>query len=86
MAGRQLRFVHASDLHLEQPLHGVTEVPDHLRDLFLDAATWRPSACLIRLWRKKPTSCCYPAMCCKCALAELVRWSFFGSNSTGCWS
>lgn len=39
MAGRQLRFVHASDLHLEQPLHGVTEVPDHLRDLFLDAAT-----------------------------------------------
>jgi exonuclease SbcD len=38
MAGRQLRFVHASDLHLEQPLHGVTEVPVHLRDLFLDAA------------------------------------------------
>ncbi len=38
MAERQLRFVHASDLHLEQPLHGVTEVPEHLRALFLDAA------------------------------------------------
>ena len=31
------RFVHASDFHLEQPLMGVSEVPDHLRELFLDA-------------------------------------------------
>ena len=31
------RFVHASDFHLEQPLMGVAEVPDHLRELFLDA-------------------------------------------------
>ena len=32
-----LRFVHASDLHLERPLGGVADVPTHLRDLFLDA-------------------------------------------------
>ncbi len=32
-----LRFVHASDLHLENPLGGVTEVPDRLRELFLEA-------------------------------------------------
>jgi DNA repair protein SbcD/Mre11 len=31
------RFIHAGDFHLEQPLMGVAEVPDHLRDLFLDA-------------------------------------------------
>ena len=30
-------FVHAGDLHLDQPLYGVAEVPDHLRDLFVDA-------------------------------------------------
>ncbi len=34
---QSLRFVHASDLHLERPLGGVSEVPSHLRDLFLDA-------------------------------------------------
>ncbi len=32
-----LRFVHASDLHLECPLGGVAEVPDQLRELFLEA-------------------------------------------------
>ena len=37
MAGLPFTFLHTSDLHLEQPLHGVAEVPDHLRDLFLDA-------------------------------------------------
>jgi DNA repair protein SbcD/Mre11 len=37
MSTRPFRFVHASDFHLEQPLMGVSEVPDHLRDLFLDA-------------------------------------------------
>ncbi len=37
MSSRPFRFVHASDFHLEQPLMGVAEVPDHLRDLFLDA-------------------------------------------------
>lgn len=31
------RFLHASDIHLEQPLSGAIEVPDHLRDLFLEA-------------------------------------------------
>lgn len=38
MSKRQLRFVHAGDLRLEQPLSGLAEVPAHLRQLFLDAA------------------------------------------------
>jgi DNA repair protein SbcD/Mre11 len=37
MSTQPFRFVHAGDFHLEQPLMGVAEVPDHLRDLFLDA-------------------------------------------------
>ncbi|NLF68028.1 MAG: DNA repair exonuclease [Candidatus Anammoximicrobium sp.] len=37
MAGEFCRFLQASDLHLEQPLYGLTEIPDHLRDLLLDA-------------------------------------------------
>ena len=37
MPNRSFRFIHAGDFHLEQPLMGVAEVPDHLRDLFLDA-------------------------------------------------
>ena len=37
MSGRPFRFLHASDLHLELPLHGLAEVPEHLRDRFLDA-------------------------------------------------
>ncbi len=32
-----LRLVHASDLHLELPVYGLSEIPDHLRDLLLDA-------------------------------------------------
>jgi DNA repair exonuclease SbcCD nuclease subunit len=32
-----LRLVHASDLHLELPVYGLPEVPDHLRDLLVDA-------------------------------------------------
>lgn len=32
-----LRLVHASDLHLEMPVYGVAEVPDHLRDLLVEA-------------------------------------------------
>jgi exonuclease SbcD len=35
--GRSLRLVHASDLHLEEPIHGLAEVPPHLHELFLDA-------------------------------------------------
>lgn len=31
------RFVHAADFHLEQPLAGLSEVPDHLRDALIDA-------------------------------------------------
>ncbi len=37
MSTRPFRFLIASDFHLEQPLGGVAEVPDHLRDLFLDS-------------------------------------------------
>ncbi|HYO26412.1 MAG TPA: metallophosphoesterase, partial [Lacipirellulaceae bacterium] len=37
MAQAPLRFVHASDLHLERPLGGVAEVPTHLREVFLEA-------------------------------------------------
>ncbi|MEN6450590.1 MAG: hypothetical protein ABFC96_08880, partial [Thermoguttaceae bacterium] len=37
MSIRPFRFIHASDFHLERPLMGVAEVPDHLRPLFLDA-------------------------------------------------
>jgi DNA repair protein SbcD/Mre11 len=37
MSSRPFRFIHASDFHLEQPLMGVAEVPDHLRELFLEA-------------------------------------------------
>lgn len=31
------KFLHAGDFHLEQPLHGVAEVPDDWRHLFVDA-------------------------------------------------
>ncbi|MCE5303773.1 MAG: DNA repair exonuclease [Planctomycetaceae bacterium] len=37
MSNRPFRFVHASDFHLERPLMGVADVPDHLRDAFIDA-------------------------------------------------
>ena len=37
MSQPPLRFVHASDLHLERPLGGVAKVPEHLRELFLEA-------------------------------------------------
>ncbi|MCG8451468.1 MAG: DNA repair exonuclease, partial [Pirellulales bacterium] len=37
MSQPPLRIVHASDLHLERPLGGVSEVPQHLRELFLEA-------------------------------------------------
>jgi exonuclease SbcD len=37
MPNGTLRLIQASDFHLECPLHGVAEVPDHLRGLLLDA-------------------------------------------------
>ena len=40
MSNWPFRFVHAGDFHLEQPPQGVAEVPDHLRELFLEAAYW----------------------------------------------
>src|SRR4029078_6098393 len=32
-----IRLVHASDLHLERPLYGLAEIPDHLRELLIEA-------------------------------------------------
>lgn len=40
MSNRPFRFVHAGDFHLELPPLGLSEVPDHLRDLFIEAAYW----------------------------------------------
>lgn len=37
MAGKGFKFIHTSDWHLDSPLRGVTEVPEHLVDDFLDA-------------------------------------------------
>jgi DNA repair protein SbcD/Mre11 len=37
---RPLRFVHTSDLHLEQPPFGIAQVPEHLRELFIECAYW----------------------------------------------
>ncbi|NQT39628.1 MAG: DNA repair exonuclease [Planctomycetes bacterium] len=40
MSNRPFRFVHAGDFHLEQPPGGVREVPDHLRELFIESPYW----------------------------------------------
>jgi len=37
MANRALRFIHASDIHLEGVSRGFAEVPDHLREVCLEA-------------------------------------------------
>ena len=37
MPAEPFRFVHAADLHLEQPLAGLSDVPDHLRKPLVDA-------------------------------------------------
>ena len=37
MPGQPFRFLQASDLHLEQPLHGFAELPAPLRELLIDA-------------------------------------------------
>ena len=38
MSNWPFRFVHAADLHLERPPFGISEVPDHLCELFLEAS------------------------------------------------
>jgi DNA repair exonuclease SbcCD nuclease subunit len=40
MSNWPFRFVHAADFHLESPCSGVAEIPDHLRDVFLESAWW----------------------------------------------
>ncbi|MGA2034275.1 MAG: DNA repair exonuclease [Thermoguttaceae bacterium] len=37
MPHRPFRFLHASDFHLEMPLGGLAEVPDHLREPLVDS-------------------------------------------------
>jgi exonuclease SbcD len=37
MGGKPFRFLHSSDFHLEQPPHGLAEVPDHLVELLTEA-------------------------------------------------
>src|SRR3954453_5378205 len=32
-----IRLVHASDFHLERPLYGLEDIPDHLRELLIKA-------------------------------------------------
>ena len=38
MSNWPFRFVHAADFHLEQPPFGVSDVPDHLAELFIESA------------------------------------------------
>jgi len=40
MSHPPLRFVHSADFHLDEPAGGVPEVPDHLRDLFIESVYW----------------------------------------------
>jgi DNA repair exonuclease SbcCD nuclease subunit len=37
MSGEPFRFLHAADFHLERPMEGLAEVPEHLRDALVDA-------------------------------------------------
>ena len=37
MSQPTIRLLHASDIHLERPLGGVSTAPDHLRASFLEA-------------------------------------------------
>jgi hypothetical protein len=37
MSVKTFRFLHSGDMHLERPLMGMADVPDHLRDKFLEA-------------------------------------------------
>ncbi len=37
MAERPFRFIQAGDFHLERPLYGMTDVPEQLHDLCIDA-------------------------------------------------
>ena len=37
MSASSIRLVHASDLHLERPVAGLSQIPDHLRESLLTA-------------------------------------------------
>ena len=38
MSDQPFRFLHSADFQLDQPLHGLTEIPDHLRDVLIDGS------------------------------------------------
>ena len=61
MPHRPFRFIHASDFHLEMPLQGVAEVPDHLRERSSTPPTPRPRGSSTRCWPKRPSSWSSPA-------------------------
>ncbi len=50
MSNRPFRFVHAGDFHLELPPQGLAEIPDHLRELFVEAAYWAKANGLSSCW------------------------------------
>ena len=37
MSGERIRFLHTAEFHLEQPLYGLSKIPDHLQELLIDA-------------------------------------------------
>ncbi len=40
MAKESFRFIHASDFHLERPMHDISDLPDHLKEALVEAP-WR---------------------------------------------
>ncbi len=38
MSDQPVRFLHASDFQLDEPVRGLTELPDHLREVLIDSA------------------------------------------------
>ena len=37
MAKESFRFIHASDFHLERPMHDISDLPDHLKEALVEA-------------------------------------------------
>ena len=66
-----LRLVHASDFHLELPLHGLAEIPDHLRELLIEAPYHAAEQVFETRSLKMWMPCYWPAT--YCTSTELVR-------------
>ena len=63
MPGEPFRFLHASDLHLEQPLAGLDEIPDHLRDRLVDAPLAAARSVFDAAVAEAVDFWCWPATC-----------------------